>query len=214
MDNYIFDFDGVILDSTSIKTEGFKYTVRNYSPQIQRKFMEFHSKNEGVSRSIKFKYLVNELLKSNDKFLEQKLSEEFEHKILHSINECSFIQGSIELIRLLKKQGKRLFIISGTPQEELNTIVINRNIDHYFLEVIGSPPNKIDSTARVIQKYMLNPKQTLFIGDAKTDLDAAIENNLNFYAIKKKSNEVIFKDEKGSDSLEQLYFESKKGNQV
>ena len=47
---YIFDFDGVILDSVELKNQAFKKTVNRYDKKIVKKFMNFHYNNLGLSR--------------------------------------------------------------------------------------------------------------------------------------------------------------------
>ena len=56
--NLIFDFDGVIIDSVKIKDLAFKKLVNKYNPTIQIKFYNFHRKNLGLSRDVKFDYLL------------------------------------------------------------------------------------------------------------------------------------------------------------
>ncbi len=54
----IFDFDGVILESASIKTDAFAEMVEAYPVEIGKKFVEFHLTHMGISRKVKFQYLI------------------------------------------------------------------------------------------------------------------------------------------------------------
>ena len=59
----IFDFDGVLIDSVNIKNKAFKEIVKNKNKTIKKKFIQYHYKNLGISRKVKFKYLLKNLLK-------------------------------------------------------------------------------------------------------------------------------------------------------
>ena len=39
IENIIFDYDGVILNSVEIKNEAFKELVKNYNDQVKKKFV-------------------------------------------------------------------------------------------------------------------------------------------------------------------------------
>ena len=57
-DQIIFDFDGVILNSHKIKTQAFYQLFKNYGKKIAIKSKNYHINNAGVSRYIKFKYIL------------------------------------------------------------------------------------------------------------------------------------------------------------
>ena len=50
MENFIFDFDGVLVDSVDIKTNAFKALFMEYGDDVVRKVVKFHLQNGGVSR--------------------------------------------------------------------------------------------------------------------------------------------------------------------
>ncbi len=52
----ILDFDGVILDSSEIKTEVFQEFYKGF-PDVFDEIMAFHIKHKGISRYEQFKYL-------------------------------------------------------------------------------------------------------------------------------------------------------------
>ena len=49
----IFDFDGVIKDSTKVKTDGYLHVFRSADKIIKRKILDHHKKNQGISRFLK-----------------------------------------------------------------------------------------------------------------------------------------------------------------
>ena len=62
----IFDFDGVIIDTASIKTEAFYKLFRKYGSNIAKKAKNYHLENEGISRFEKFEYIINKFLKKKN----------------------------------------------------------------------------------------------------------------------------------------------------
>ena len=60
------------------------------------------------------------------------------------------------------------------------------NIRHFFKDVIGAPVNKADGMKHLIEKYSLNNKKSLMIGDAISDYNASTVNDVNFVLRKTK----------------------------
>ena len=50
IESVIFDFDGVIADSTNIKTEAFVALYSQYSEETQSQVKSYHIRHSGVSR--------------------------------------------------------------------------------------------------------------------------------------------------------------------
>jgi phosphoglycolate phosphatase-like HAD superfamily hydrolase len=65
------------------------------------------------------------------------------------------------------------FIVSGTPQDELESIIRRREMDQYFCEVLGSPKSKETLLEGALSRLKLFPEETVFVGDAETDWSAA-----------------------------------------
>ena len=61
----IFDFDGVILDSTEIKTKAFAEIYKPHGEKVLKKVIKHHNLNEGQSRYKKFFYYHKHYLKKN-----------------------------------------------------------------------------------------------------------------------------------------------------
>ena len=58
----IFDFDGVIAESTNIKTDAFVSIYNEYSEEVQARVKDYHVKNSGISRYKKILYYQKEIL--------------------------------------------------------------------------------------------------------------------------------------------------------
>lgn len=201
----LFDFDGVILESASIKTDAFAKMTEVYPVEIGKKFVEFHLSHMGISRNVKFQYLLEELLgepctKEKINSLGQRFSEIVHEKILAA----SFVPGAREFLEKAY-QKIHLYIASGTPQEEMRDIVEERGIDKYFTAVYGSPAKKEEIAARVLREQGYDKKEVLFVGDADTDMFAARACGLYFVGRNTPENLQAFQEVQDKiDDLRQL----------
>ena len=67
--NIFFDFDGVIAESVSAKTDAFREMYAPYGEEIANQVVEYHINHGGVSRFEKFKFWEK-------KFFNKDISEE------------------------------------------------------------------------------------------------------------------------------------------
>jgi HAD superfamily hydrolase (TIGR01549 family) len=169
-----FDFDGVILDSVDIKTKAFAKMFRQYGPEVERAVVDYHLANGGVSRFKKFEYYYKYILKKpiTQNNLES-LGHEFNQLAINGVLTAPFINGALETLKQLKKDGVPAFVVSGTPDEEIKVIVEKRNLALYFIEVHGSPRKKEVIVQELASRHTYRLEDCLFIGDATTDYEAA-----------------------------------------
>ena len=177
--NIIFDFDGVILNSHKVKTDAFEKIFSNYGKAIGKKAKNYHLKNIGKSRFLKFKYILNNTLKyKSSKDLIKDLDKEFSN---YCDNKIFKLKISKNLIEYFKKNYKKknFFISTGTPQKKIEEIIKKKKIKKFFKEVYGSPTKKVTHINKIISKYR-NKNKTIFIGDSKEDYKAAKICGINF----------------------------------
>jgi len=60
----ILDFDGVIVESVDIKTDAFKELFKKYTDKFEQ-IINYHLKNNALSRYIKFKFIYEDILKKD-----------------------------------------------------------------------------------------------------------------------------------------------------
>lgn len=179
-----FDFDGVILDSVHVKTEAFASMFREYGPEIENAVVDYHLANGGVSRFKKFEYYYEHLLnKPIDRKTLEALGQQFNQLVLDKILQAEFIPGALETLKELKKLSIPAFVVSGTPDEEIEMVVRKRKLSPYFLEAHGSPRTKQKILSDLIGRYHFDSSQCLFIGDAMTDYEASKTVGTNFLGI-------------------------------
>jgi len=78
------------------------------------------------------------------------------------------------------RMERRLYIVSGTPEDELQRIVARRGMTAYFDGVYGSPRLKEEIVETVLAYHGVAPGDTLFVGDAMTDYRAARNTGVPF----------------------------------
>ncbi len=169
-----FDFDGVVLDSVDVKTKAFAKMFKHYGPEVEKAVVDYHLANGGVSRFKKFEYYYKNLLKKPiTQDILEALGREFNQLAMKGVLAAPFIDGAMETLKQLKKDGIPAFVVSGTPDEEIKVIVEKRNLAPYFLEMHGSPRKKQEIVRDIAGRYGYQLEKCLFIGDATTDYEAA-----------------------------------------
>lgn len=193
VENIFFDFDGVILDSNDCKTNAFYEMYLSYGRDIADQVKEYHKRNGGISRYEKFKYWEKKYFNRDiDKEELKNLADIFSKKVKNNVINSKEVDGSINFIKTIHSNVK-LWIISGTPQDELRDICNEINISEYFEAIYGSPNSKKYWTEKIISDNNLNRENTLFIGDALADYDAAIFSKIKFLLIESEDNKSLFK---------------------
>jgi phosphoglycolate phosphatase-like HAD superfamily hydrolase len=178
----IFDFDGVILDSANIKTEAFLELFKEHTTYINTIKM-YHIKNQGITRFKKFEWICEQLL--GIEYTESKsaeLGKLFSEIVYEKIIETRPIPGAIDLLDSLQDKI-HMFIASGTPDDELHTIINRRNLSKYFEKIFGSNHTKIEAVDLIMDSYGFDKSELIFVGDATTDYEAAKARGLHFVAV-------------------------------
>ncbi len=178
----IFDFDGVILESTDIKIKAFRKIYEPYGQEITQKVIDYHLKNGGISRVKKIKYFHKNFLHKQLTNSElNHLATIFSNAVTKEIKTAKLVKGVKSFLENNYKKYN-FFISSGTPDEELKTTVKLHQIDKYFIDIFGSPTGKVEHIKNILQKYNLFPQNVCFIGDAPLDKTSANQTNINFIA--------------------------------
>lgn len=192
--NIFFDFDGVLAESVSAKTDAFKEMYLPHGEEIVSQVIDYHINNGGVSRYEKFKYWEKTFFDKEISEKEvQEMAQKFSKFVLQKVIDAKPVDDSIWFLKKYYKK-MRFWVITGTPTKEIAIIAKERGIEHFFEGIHGSPKNKRYWSEFLLDKYNLKRKETLFIGDATTDLDAAKYSKLHFALRLNEENKDIFKD--------------------
>lgn len=182
MKNIIFDFDGVIIDSLSVREFGFREIFKNFENDKVEELIAYHKINGGWSRFVKIRYFFEKLLFkqiSNDEvlFYASKYSEIMKKTL---VSKDIIIQDTLNFIKKYYKEYN-FHIASGSEQNELRYLNKELGLDIYFKSIYGSPTPKIEIVHTIMSNNAYNHKETLLIGDSINDYEAALKNNLLFF---------------------------------
>jgi phosphoglycolate phosphatase-like HAD superfamily hydrolase len=187
-----YDFDGVIKESVQIKTEAFYALYEQYGTDIATKAKRHHIENGGVSRYEKFKYYHKTFLNIElDENGIEELAEQFSDIVMKKVISCDFVDGARESVEKLTNEYMQ-FIVTGTPQNEIEHILKNIELTHCFDGIYGSPENKIDISQRILDNNDFTSSEIVFIGDATTDYKAATHHDFKFILRVHDENEQLF----------------------
>lgn len=168
-----FDFDGVLVESVDVKTQAFADLYRPWGEAIVAQVVSYHLAHGGVSRYEKFRHFHREFLgRIIDAEEEADLASRFAHMVEEAVIAAPMVEGAEDFL-VSHASLLPFYIVSGTPQEELQRIVERRGLMPYFRGVYGSPRSKGDILSDIIQRCSVAPEKVLMIGDATTDYDGA-----------------------------------------
>ncbi len=182
MKNIIFDFDGVIFDSTLIKQQGFSQAVKDFGKEAQETLVAYHAEHGGVSRYAKFEWFLTTVLKqeATQENIE-KYAQKFADSIAMSMQDPThLIQEVVQFI--CENHTKYDFhIASGADQKELQAICKQHTLDKRFLSICGSPTVKTELVNNIMLDYGYAKDETCLIGDSYIDWEAANANQIHFF---------------------------------
>jgi HAD superfamily hydrolase (TIGR01549 family) len=175
----IFDFDGVLVESMDIKARAFAHLFRDYPGKVEE-IVKFHMRHGGMPRFEKFERIYKEMLHqdlSEDK--KRELGREFSAFVYREVVACPFVKGAREFLDRYNKVY-RMFVVSGTPDEEIKAIVKERGLDGYFVEVLGSPLKKAVHNSNILKGHVLKSEEAVFVGDSIDDWEGANAAGIGF----------------------------------
>lgn len=191
--NIFFDFDGVIAESVSAKTEAFRELYLRYGEEVASKVVSHHIHHGGVSRFEKFKIYHREFLgKKINEGAVQEMAQQFSQLVLEKVIQANEVRGATAFIEKHSK-SHQLWVITGTPTPEIKLIAKERGLNKFFIDLYGSPATKTHWTEYIINKHHLKREETIFLGDATTDYEAALFSKLKFALREHEENVDIFK---------------------
>jgi phosphoglycolate phosphatase-like HAD superfamily hydrolase len=188
-----WDFDGVIKESVSVKTDAFVELFKSYGDNVCNKVKQHHIENGGMSR---FDKIPLYLKWSNEEPTSAKVDEicaKFSRIVKNKVIKSAWVPG-VEKFLCSNKEKYIFIMVSATPQGELEDICKSLKLDKFFSEIYGSPTTKSNSIKMSINNYNIPPEECLMIGDARADIDAANENNISFIFRRHQYNQNLYID--------------------
>ena len=188
-DLIIFDCDGVLLDSNNMKVEAMNNALtlsKLFSSQQVETLTSQFKNNFGKSRYYHIDSFVNPLPLTTVKkdtlksFLLQSYAEQVGALYLT-------VPEAVGIKTLLKEHVlKKMYVASGSEQEQLRATLKERGFSEFFKGILGSPVSKTDNIKTILENVKY--KKAIMVGDAVADYEAARENSIDFVFYSPLSN--------------------------
>ena len=207
---FVFDCDGVVLDSNRIKTEAFRVSALPWGSDATDALVAYHVANGGISRPRKFSYFLESILPKHAHAAVSRIDGSgldellacFAQAVRDGLMSCAVAEGLEEL--RAQTPGATWYIVSGGDQAELREIFAARGLDQFFDGgIYGGPDSKDLILAREIAGGTLRTP-ALFLGDSRYDYEAAQRAGLDFVFVSGWTEFNEWESFVGNNSLEAL----------
>ncbi len=185
---FIFDCDGVILDSNELKIEAMKVALQQFINDENKiaDCIDYFKNNFGTSRFNHIKHFVDVIFNLPD--AEKKCA--YDDILENYAEQCKALYLDAQLtpgiIDFIKNLNGPIYIASGSEQGELREVFKRRNLDIYFTGIYGSPTPKVDLVSNIIKRNKVS--KAVMFGDALSDMKSAVNNTIDFVAYLPYSN--------------------------
>ncbi|GMA47096.1 HAD-IA family hydrolase [Tetragenococcus muriaticus] len=163
---FIWDFDGTLFNTYPMIVQGYMLALKDYGIESSKEEI-YRLLKEYSSAAIAKKFQVDFTELSDN----AKLHEEKSTYLPKSFS------GTKKVLRAVARKQKRNIILTHRRQDSTQLLLEREQLDDLISEIVGPEnefPRKPDPTALqyLLDKYSLDPKKTVMIGDRALDVDA------------------------------------------
>jgi phosphoglycolate phosphatase-like HAD superfamily hydrolase len=174
-----WDFDGVIKDSVSVKSDAYERLFAPFGAQLSARVRAHHELNGGMSRFEKLPLYMHWAGLEASVGTVSKYCGLFSTAVRQAVIDSSWVPGAREYLQ--RNHARQWFyLITGTPQEEIEDIVSALGIAGFFREVHGAPMPKSEAIESALARAACARRDALVIGDSTTDYEAAKAASVEF----------------------------------
>ncbi len=174
-----WDFDGVIKESVEVKSDAFDELFKPFGVSVAKRVREHHEKNGGMSRFDKFPIYFEWAGQELSQRLISEYSDQFSELVKQKVIDSEWVSGVFNYLKNNRK-GRAFFLITATPQKEIEYIVNQLEIKGCFMQIIGSPTKKVDAIKQLLMQHSIKSEQAIMIGDSSSDYEASMMNKVPF----------------------------------
>ena len=184
-----WDFDGVIKDSVNVKSDAFEMLFLPFGKDLSKRVRKHHEKNGGISRFDKLPLYLSwsYKLKSPSRNQVNEYATRFSQLVKEKVVQSMWVDGVLDYL-INNHKSQQFFLITATPQQEIEEILTQLDIYDYFEKIIGSPNSKSEAIEILLLQYNVSLESAIMIGDTISDYEAASFNNVPFILRKTKLN--------------------------
>ena len=174
-----WDFDGVIKDSVTVKSDAFEQLFMPYGGELARRVRQHHEANGGVSR---YEKIPTYLAWAGEPASSERVAEvcaAFSRLVWDAVINSPWVPGVREYLQRYYTH-QRFVLVTATPQEEAQQILLAVELAQYFQAVHGAPTTKSAAIRAVLGSARCDREEALMVGDSESDLSAAEANRVAF----------------------------------
>ena len=174
-----WDFDGVIKESVSVKTNAYVGIFRQFGPGVAERVRRHHEANGGMSRFEKIPLYLEWAGQSANPDEIAKYCDVFASAVRQAVVDSSWVCGAREDLDANHRR-QHFVLISATPQQEMEQILKELRIKPWFREIHGAPTRKEDAIAGALGRWNCVAADALVVGDSRSDYSAANKCGVEF----------------------------------
>lgn len=162
-----------------MKTDAYLSLFPNVSKEVLEKIKSHHLEYGGISRLEKIPIYLDWIgIKPTNQVVSEYL-DQFANLVVQKVISSPWVPGVEQVLRLKQNQQK-FVIVTGTPQTEIEEILMQLQINSIFDNIFGAPTQKTKAIEWALQNYNIKIEDSIMIGDSKTDWLAAKETGIQF----------------------------------
>lgn len=172
--DFIFlDFDGVIMDSMDLKLDSYCHAFAGMGFDREAvRALQLASAGLSRQKTIPLMYESLSGRPMPEGLYREALARFTEHDDA-SRSSMVLMPGAEAFLAAALREGVRLAIVTGTPQEVIEKTVAHFDLGRFFVRVCGSPGGKAEHLGRMLVEFGLQAGRCLYAGDAIKDQEAA-----------------------------------------
>jgi phosphoglycolate phosphatase-like HAD superfamily hydrolase len=184
-DVYVFDCDGVLLDSNTIKIDAMKSALASIKGVIagQDECVEVFKRNFGSTLEQHMNRFFDDCLTLDHNADAAELRDTLIKKYMSLVDQR---YPNAEILPMAETVLQRLnapcFVASGANVRQLRRVLKTIGLVNYFEGVFGAPEKKVDVLSRLKLRFH-DKSNFVMVGDAVADFNAAKENNFDFFGL-------------------------------
>jgi phosphoglycolate phosphatase len=176
-DTILFDLDGTLTDSGLGITKAVQYALGQMGYEVPERESLFCFIGPPLHKSFQRHYQMDE-----DTSVEAVRQFRVYYNQMGGILENEVYPGVRELLRDLKKAGKRLMIATSKPQAAAELVMHHFGLSQFVPEIVGGTDDTRNTKGKVIgyalREFGVSPDTAVMVGDREHDIHGAAENGI------------------------------------
>jgi phosphoglycolate phosphatase-like HAD superfamily hydrolase len=174
-----WDFDGVLKETLDVKADAFEKLFEPYGGDVAARVRAHHESHGGLSRYEKMPLYLSWAAERADEQRVEEFCSRFSSMVYQCVVDAPWVPGVREYLEA-HYLSQRFFVVTATPQPEIDSIIDAIGLRHVVHEVHGAPTKKGVAVRDVLARCDLDPASCVLVGDADADLAAARANGVRF----------------------------------